>query len=212
MLTTSLQAKSYSAFAEIIQELITAIQVRDIGIIGFSSGGPYALACACHLKSVTSCLVLVASAGEYATPTIGITIPEMYMGLTRQDIEARNDEISVTLSKQLLEQYESMTNESRKIMAKKDLQESILQGYAGVGNDRILETQPWDFKVLSPFNFPVHIYHGTDDESVPPKVAEWYSKLLEPSTLHMLPKENHSLIRRHWDVILSHINESRSPL
>jgi pimeloyl-ACP methyl ester carboxylesterase len=172
------------------------------------------LACACRLGApLVSSLVLIAADGEYANPSIGFTIPEIYRGLTRQDMETRGDEISTVLCKQLLEQYESMTNEKRKAMAMADLKEAIRQGHHGVGNDRLLETQLWNFCVPTPVPFPVHIYHGADDDSVPPRVAEWFAKVIQPSHLHMLPKENHSLVRRHWETILSQFTsiEGTSP-
>ncbi|CAN0926821.1 hypothetical protein LINGRAHAP2_LOCUS35543 [Linum grandiflorum] len=44
---------------------------------------------------------------------------------------------------------------------------------------------------LAGFLRPVHIWQGTDDQVVPPSVADYISRILPEATLHKLPNEGH---------------------
>lgn len=150
-------------------------------------------------------LSLISADGEYANPSLNVSIPTMYQGRTRDDLVHQNEEFAETVASHLRASYESMKNEARKRMAIVDLNEAVRKGTKGVAKDCILETEPWSFHIPEELPFMTHIYHGKADEAVPVRVAEWYGLQIKPSTLHLIEGENHSLIRRHWDEILSNI-------
>jgi pimeloyl-ACP methyl ester carboxylesterase len=197
------QTESYLEFATIIDEFTTVLNIHRFSLIGFSSGGPYAVACAAKLASRVMSLTLIAADGEYANPELGVEIPTMYGGFSREDLLKSSEDIAQANAKNLAGSYESMANEARKLIALQDIHESVKNGFKGVARDCILETQPWDFVFPKSVGFPIDIYHGTNDESVPVKVAEWYGSFLPSSKLHLLEGENHSLIRRKWEDILA---------
>lgn len=182
--------------------------MKSFGLIGFSSGGPFAVACASKLADRVTGLALVSPDGEYANPDLGLDIPTVYGGYSRDELLKDSEAFAQTNAANLDKSYDSMKNEERKKMAKADLKEAIKKGFQGVSRDCLLETQRWDFVVPPDWSFPVNIYHGTKDESVPVKVAEWYRSFLPRTELHLLEGENHSLIRRHWDSILSGLSTS----
>jgi len=151
---------------------------------------------------------LISADGEYANPELGVDIASIYGGNTRADLEKNHEAITKANADNLAHSYESMKNEERKRIAKADLAEAVKHGFRGVARDCILETQRWDFAVPQDWQVKTHIFHGTQDESVPLKVAQWYSSILPNSELHVVEGENHSMIRRKWEDVLKAISSS----
>ena len=181
------------------------MNLSTCSFIGFSSGGPYALACAIRLYSRVRGLALVSSDGEYANADVGVPVgsPMIYGGISRDDIVINSRELAKMNAVHLLDSYSGMKNELRKKVAIADLQEAVRNGYQGVARDSVLETQRWDFDIPATLEFSTHIFHGTKDESVPFKVAEWLHRVLPNSELHLAQDENHSMIRRRFEDVLS---------
>lgn len=199
--------ESYNEFAELIAEFVSVTKLESLGLLGFSSGGPYAAACACRLNSKVNKLVLVSADGEYANPDLNVD-PTLIYGMTSDLVLSNSEKIARDNCKKLFSSYETMKNEERKKIALFDLEEATRFGYLGVAQDCILENLPWTFKRPENQSFSVQIIHGEDDESVPVRVAQWYVTQFENSTLQIISGENHSLIRRKWQDILKIFSRS----
>lgn len=52
---------------------------------------------------------------------------------------------------------------------------------------------PRDLGARLPHGPQVHVFHGLDDETVPPSHAELYTRVIAQAQLHLLPGRNHQL-------------------
>ncbi|HEX5436685.1 MAG TPA: hypothetical protein VFW98_05980, partial [Gemmatimonadaceae bacterium] len=52
---------------------------------------------------------------------------------------------------------------------------------------------PRDLGARLPRGVPVHLFHGLDDESVPPSHMELYARALPEARVHRLPGRDHQL-------------------
>ncbi|WP_432837384.1 alpha/beta fold hydrolase [Dactylosporangium sp. CA-092794] len=61
-------------------------------------------------------------------------------------------------------------------------------GWAGAGFEL-----PPDLGVRLPGGVPVHVFHGLEDETVPPSHADLYARVIPRARLHRLPGRDHQL-------------------
>lgn len=61
-------------------------------------------------------------------------------------------------------------------------------GWSGAG----IEFSP-DFGARLPTGVPVHVFHGMDDQEVPPSHADLYAKAIPQAHVHRLPGRDHQL-------------------
>ena len=52
---------------------------------------------------------------------------------------------------------------------------------------------PSDLGALLPEGVPVHVFHGLDDDMVPPAHANLYAHAIPQAQLHLLPGRDHQL-------------------
>jgi pimeloyl-ACP methyl ester carboxylesterase len=50
-----------------------------------------------------------------------------------------------------------------------------------------------DLGTKLPWNVPVHVFHGTADETVPPHHAELYARTIPQARIHVVPGRDHQL-------------------
>ncbi|MEO1446021.1 MAG: alpha/beta hydrolase, partial [Cyanobacteria bacterium J06635_11] len=82
------------------------------------------------------------------------------------------------------------------------VRESFRQGSQGPAYDALLRYQDWGFN-LADINFPIHIFHGSDDVSAPYSFAEYKHRHLPNSQLHTFPQEGHFFLWSHWSDIMT---------
>lgn len=62
---------------------------------------------------------------------------------------------------------------------------------------------PQDLGARLPRGVPVHVFHGLQDETVPPSHADLYARVIPQAQLHRLPKRDHQLGNDLGDVARS---------
>lgn len=194
--------RRYPDFAKDIDHLATALSLARFACVGYSSGGPHALAVAAHGASARlSVCGLISSDGPYKHIQGGM-VKELY-GVDVVD-DATSLALCATNEAGLRESYAALKKEDRKAMALLDLDEATRQGLEGPAQDAVLETSEWGFRIQDIVT-PVLLWHGVDDESVPIKVAKYLEQELvrAPLTATIIEGESHSLIRRHWRALLT---------
>lgn len=80
--------------------------------------------------------------------------------------------------------------------------ESFSQGSLGPAYDALLRYQDWGFD-LAEIEFPIHIFHGTDDISAPYSFATYKHRHLPNSQFHAYPQEGHFFLWSHWEDIMN---------
>jgi pimeloyl-ACP methyl ester carboxylesterase len=200
--------RSYSSWAQDCDELATHLGLEKYAVLGYSSGGPHAIACAsANLNDRITALGLFCSDAPYADPALALeawhapagTIIDLAWGMANAQINANT----------LRESYKAMKDEERRAMALADLDLAIEQGFEGPGSDCVLETSPscWGFD-LGDIKVKTILWHGEDDVDVPVKAGRFLAAQIGKSgqigvISHFIAGENHSIIRRKWQEALS---------
>jgi pimeloyl-ACP methyl ester carboxylesterase len=196
--------RSYADWAADVGELGEQLGLKRFAVVGFSSGGPHAAACWALLPSCVSCLGLVSSDAPYAElpggadRVFGSRDAEGTWALRR----AERNEAALRAS------YLAIADEDRRRLALADLDEATAQGLVGAASDSVLEARDWGF-ALDATRAPALLWHGLEDADVPPAAARHLAgRLGARCRAHWLASETHTLIRRHWQAILTAVVEA----
>mmetsp|Transcript_4161 Transcript_4161/g.6104 ORF Transcript_4161/g.6104 Transcript_4161/m.6104 type:complete len:281 (+) Transcript_4161:250-1092(+) len=208
------KGRTYLSWANDMDDLSDQLDLKKFAVAGYSSGGPHALACGCdigNLRSKVSGICLISSdapykqlGAEYIKKMYGLDPPISAEQATTRT-EKVHDEMKTA--------YESIRSDEKREIALLDLATAVEQGFEGPGYDAVLETSDW-FDLAKPLK-PIHIWHGDNDTDVPVEASQFLTKNLTgvPGLqVTILEGENHTLIRRHWQAILSNIHSSLSNL
>jgi pimeloyl-ACP methyl ester carboxylesterase len=194
-----------------VAELASALGLEDFDVAGTSSGGPYALACAYGLPERVQRVALISSVAPADEPpgvaadaddvarlaeeiaqSAGwlVETPERFFDFPRPEPDAR-----------------LLTNPAIRDMFAKTLRETVKQGLDPYGWDCALEGHPWGF-ALEDINAEAWIFHGEQDQLVPPAAAQSLAAALGSSRLRLFPDAGHGLILDHWREILGDFQAS----
>lgn len=198
--------RTYRDWACDTEELADHLNLDRYACVGFSSGGPHALACAAFNAHRCAACGLVSSDAPYAQMPAG-TIESMYGAAHVDERHARTR--AMENAQRYRESYLGISNAEKRALALEDIDTATAQGLEGAASDSVLEaSSSWGFD-LGSVRVPVHIWHGTTDEDVPHAAAIFLAAELgrdsAAPTTRFIEGENHTLIRRHWKAILTAI-------
>lgn len=203
-----------------IEQLITALGIDRLALVGHSSGGPYALACALAMPEQITRVALVSCVVPVDE------VPAAWAALDddeRQLVElARNqpDQAAAAIADAagwLVDQPERFLTLPRpepdalllqdpavQSMYLDMLREAVCHGLAGYVSDEVLERRPWGFR-LGDLNSPVTVWHGGKDGYTPLAHAEAMAALLPRSRTNFHADQAHGLIISSWAAILAEL-------
>ena len=189
--------RDYASMASDVKQWMQAQSIDTIAVLGYSSGGPNALAIAAGLGDSVACCGLFSTDGPYKE--MGLN-PRMF------NCEALTYEESVKIATKneadLRASYEKAKPE-RKDLLLGDIDHATKQGVdKGPSQDSVLESADWGID-LGAVRCPVLLYHGADDTDVPPECATHLAQKIPHAELSIVEGENHSMIRRKWKEVLS---------
>ena len=199
--------------------LADALGIGRFAAVGWSAGGPYAMACSHALGDRVS-----------AVAVLGTALPFEVVG-TRKGLN-RPDRIMLTLATRApplarlslwltmvaapakaLERSagRALSPADRAILAAADsptdavafMKESVRQGTRGEVTEYLVFARPWGF-ALEDVPGPVHIWEGAADKMLPPDYPKILLDHLPRATFTMVPGEGHiSLLRNRMPEILT---------
>jgi pimeloyl-ACP methyl ester carboxylesterase len=201
-----------------VAALADAMGLDTFTIVGHSSGGPYALACALVIAS------RIARVGLVSTVVPLDDVPAAYIDLDDDDKElidvARREPVEARRrieesGRWLLEKPDAFLQAPRpepdrvllddpkvRSMFIQMIRESVRSGLAGYAWDGIIERNPWGFS-LQEIESEILVWHGDQDHYIPRAHIEQMASLLPDCRATFYPDEGHGVIIARWKEILS---------
>lgn len=187
-----------------VEFLADELSLEEIGVVGFSGGGPYALACAAARPDLVSDVGLLASAAPPDAPctdvqlsirvleTLARTVPTLTRGLLRLQawIAARRPPSATA---QLYTDRPAGTDDVDPAVAeviKADLLASVSRSSRGVVRDLQLLASPWEIDLAS-ISAPVTAHYGGRDENAPVSHGEYLADRLPNAELEVHADADH---------------------
>jgi pimeloyl-ACP methyl ester carboxylesterase len=202
-----------------VEVLADRLELERFSVLGFSGGGPHALACAALLPLRVTRAVVVSGIGPMPTSaeTEGMSRPNQVLSaLARRsefavlpvtalvtNVARRRPEQSVrSMSKQLPPSDAAVLERPEVFGAFVD-DVRLASGTAAraVAQDLSLFTQPWGFD-LRDVAVPVDFWQGDADRNVPPVHARRQAEQVKRSTLHEVSAAGHFMAFDHIEEIL----------
>lgn len=211
-------------WAQDVNELADALQLNELTIVGWSAGGPHALACACGLPGRVIRAVVVSGAGnleepgairQIRAPTIRRTTwlarrasPLNWMAISALGRRARRD--PAALVPRLFAGARTAPPSDREVVARPEvrrhleegLREAFHAGARGPAWDARLISRPWGFDV-GEISSTVLLFHGTEDDVAPVGMARELERALPDAELRTFPGAGHFLLFDCWREILA---------
>jgi len=198
-------------WADDIAELADHLGLGRIDVLGYSGGGPYALACAYRLGERISRVGLVSSQAPFSATGGPPEQTRAFYEAAKSDPEA--------LSNQLAERirdgealWQVMTAElpqpDRAVFEhhtvaqayRENLGEAIRQGVDEVVRELRLLAVEWPFS-LRQVHSPVHLWHGGEDKNAPPNKGRYLADTLPDCDARFLPGQGHFFLFENWNEI-----------
>ena len=199
-------------------EWVQLIDLAPCPIVGWSAGGPYALAVAVRRPE---CVTSVALAGSSVplddVPSewdgMSVEVREL-VELLRRDPPAAIEGIDARCA-WLATDWASVLDpgwgtSDDALLTEQDVRDTLLaemreaarQGAVGYVEDWNADTTPWGFSPTE-VTHDVHIWWGDDDQFASRAGAEYLERAIARSTLTVLADEGHLLPVRHWREVLA---------
>lgn len=201
--------------------LADALKLDKFAVVGHSGGGPHTLACAYALPGRITAAGLIAGAGPMDAPNategmifinwlgfkVGRYLPWsawylMVKGMMREIAADPAKAIDRDKDTWPPADREILTNpEIRELCIRSDM-ESYRHGLLAYAWDARLLTRPWGFR-LEEVKVPVHLWHGTEDNSTTLAMARTMAGKIPNGKLTICEGEAHMLLIPRWEEILA---------
>ena len=191
-------------------KILDQLGVDSFYAIGWSGGGPHALACAALLPKRVIAASTIAGVAPYGSRDL-----DWLAGMGKENIEefqaalAGPDELRTFLerataalaevtSEQIVSSFgdliddvdkAALTGEFGSFLAE-NTREALRNGFWGWLDDDLAFTRDWGFD-LSRINVPVNVWQGGKDRMVPFAHGRWLSQRLPNARVHLLPEHGH---------------------
>lgn len=194
------------------------LSIEKFSVIGFSGGGPYALACGYKIPERLARVLVVSGApklddvtlrrqlqplvrvnyvlNKYAKPLLRL----FFWGYWRR---ARKNPLNfLGLMRRQAPAVDRMVLEDRKYwdIVRKCWEENLRVDSRGYVYDAEVLMDDWGFS-LGEVRTKVELWWGGQDENVPPGVMDYFSSRLPNCTKKFMPDGGHFLLLTHWEQI-----------
>lgn len=202
-----------------VVELADSLGLEGFAVLGFSAGGPYALACALQIPQHITKVGLVDSAPPMDAPEIRDLAP---FPLRMNSFLARRLPAVLKLTFSAYWRYSRRNPEAfirtairqspqpdREILARPDLyamlvevwKENIRVDCLGYVQDVEILMRPWGFR-LGDVTAEVHMWQGEADTNTPQAWARYMARELPHCQAAFFANEGHFALFTHWQAIL----------
>ena len=201
--------------------LSKALKLERFAVLGYSAGGPYALACAYRFPEIVRRCAVVSSLPPLDHPRAFGAIHPIYARLFQM---ASGKEMLFRWLLRSLFIFDSQRDPAqylRELAAvlpavdqpifqnaaffnlRQEMWEDIRsKGSDGLADEAISLIKPWGFHLQS-IRIPVDIWWGSADTFVAPLVGERMASLVPSATAHEQTDAGHLVLFSHWQAILA---------
>lgn len=206
-----------------VGELADILGISRFGVLGFSGGGPYAIACAYRMPERVITTVVVNGLGPLTIPNAmdGLSLQHRFaFHLARRAPYLLSLLLSLNMAgiRKLVAKPQAggsppiaMPERDRRLIAQnpdlrqlllRDMIEAFQQGTDGPVWEQSIYVRHWGFD-LSSVKAPVHLWQGLEDINVSPAMGRYLADNLPNSQAHFCEGEGHiSLAYSHLEEIL----------
>ncbi len=199
--------------AEDARAIATELSISRLATWGHSGGGPYALACAALLPGVVVAACVFASLappdaagldylgswtdGDREEIELFFTQPELARELRWARAKERLAELSTAQG--WLDMWGETADSvppGRLAVARylaQVQQDTLCRNDQGWWDDHVAYLGPWGFDPAA-ITVPVQLWHGDDDQAVPPVFGQWLAGHIPGVQAHLLAGEDHASI------------------
>ena len=193
------------------------LEIERFAVIGYSSGGKYAAACAYALPDRLTGTAIVSGVGPPTTPSfregLGRTdrlsmtlarrarpLAHIYWRIARSMAERRPESFLGEFEKELSEPDKAVFAEPevRKFLLAIS-REALRGGATGMVQDSAIQARNWGFG-LEEIQAPVHLWHGDSDEIVPLHHSKHAAEKIPNATLTVFEGVGHLVASRFSEV------------
>ncbi|HEX3327173.1 MAG TPA: alpha/beta hydrolase [Actinomycetota bacterium] len=226
-LSDYLPLRSQLQGAERVAFVADALGIDRFALLGWSAGGPRALAVAYRFPERVRALGIASGFGPleradtrslaskqirqgaamlsklpWMAKLFVASVPRAYRKDPRRAFEKQFGAHASPSDRRLLERPEIAAN----ILA--GAQESVRGGAKGMALDMVLLMgRPWGFRPED-VQVPAHLWYGSDDQIVPEAMGRQLAGLLQHSELKVFGGEGHMILFEHWVEILESLRVS----
>jgi pimeloyl-ACP methyl ester carboxylesterase len=206
---------SLQTWADDYAELHAALGLPPCPIVGWSGGGPYALACAVRTPALVTSIGLAASRGPLDDLPDGYDAKERSLAeLLRRDRAAALEGIT-----QSCQWYaddprstfaEGWDGPDDALLTQPNVRQTMIewevegarQGSIGLVADRIAKFQPWGFSVAN-VTHGARVWVGGADDPLVLQAADYFIATIPRATLVTFDDSGHLLTIPHWAEMLT---------
>lgn len=207
-------------WADDVKQLADQLELKQFGVIGWSMGGQYALACSYQLADRVAAAAVMAGAVPLDSPGSFEALNKLDQRFTRLSQHAPKAAEAIFVSMGELAEHSPQTWNTIMLRSTvpidaEAIRRQPLPGVAGFAAPALLHAKgmveeyrawvkPWGF-TFEQIHCPVMVWQGDVDELVPKQWAEEMARRLPHARLHLIAGEGHLLPYNHYKDILSEL-------
>jgi pimeloyl-ACP methyl ester carboxylesterase len=219
-MSTRLPNRRVTDWPRDVEELLDRLGIARCGIVAWSGGGPYALACGWQIPERVSVLGLISA----PAPLSGVPGSSGYTWPRHRAMSRTADHAPWVIAlamwrwsrqqkadpaKQLDEAIAGMVEADRVILGDPALRavmianaaEMYRQGNGGVYDEALCMARPWGFPIAG-VSVPVRVWHGVRDQVVPVGMGRYVARTVPGAVATFFPNEAHHFVYDRWREIL----------
>ncbi|HEV3267954.1 MAG TPA: alpha/beta hydrolase [Acidimicrobiales bacterium] len=226
--SSRLEARDMASVVDDTRHVLDALARGSYVALGWSGGGPHALACAA--LDAPRCLKAVILAGvapsdvdfdwtegmgpenleEFALAQKGGPAYEAYMEASCAVMADLNKDNVVELMSGLLPQADRdvLAGDHERELFATGMRYGFVRDWRGYFDDNVAFLRPWGFDT-STIDVPVAVYFGDADLMVPPKHGHWLTQSIPKAVArHHAPEGHLSIFASHLDEVASDLSSA----
>jgi pimeloyl-ACP methyl ester carboxylesterase len=218
--STPQPGRSVADAAHDTTSILDALDIESFVTVGWSGGGPHALACAALLPERCLATAVIAGIAPYPAPVRDWTAGKAGLVLSGVDdaleaaCEADRAASSMLTGDDMAEMFPAEPDREALTGAYADwlascMRSAFLTSSAGLRDDWKAFMSDWGFDLGDARR--VVLWHGDQDEIVTPAHTHWLAEHLPDANLHLLPGEAHLSIGLRLPEIVDDLTERARP-